>query len=95
MVKEPLEILDKEPKKILAKEPICISCFSCFHIKSNFAREAIAEMQNKEVAATTTLLNNGEQVLLYVFILVANIVNIGKDHLAQQCIWRAGSPVFL
>ena len=30
---------------------------------SDLVREAVVEMRNKEVAATTTLLNNGEQVL--------------------------------
>ena len=42
----------------------------------SLVREAVAEMRNKEAAATTTLLDNGEQVLLNLFIIFANIANI-------------------
>ena len=37
-------------------------------------REAVAEMRNKELAATNTLLNDGEQVLL--FVIFSNSANI-------------------
>ena len=84
-------MLVKQKIEILADEPKNISCFSCFHINSNLVREAVAEMRNKEAAATTTLLDFGEQVLLHFFILhfgknrkyqYAAYTNIAKDHLA-------------
>ena len=63
-------------------------------------------MRNKEVAATTTLLNNGEQVLVIFFLIlfiniktisnIANIENIVKVvttlPIRREVVWKHGTP---
>ena len=60
-----------------------------------FLREAIAEMRNKEVVATGTLLNNGQQVLFVKYLrsyLTLTQKAITSLPIRKEVVWKHGTP---